>query len=84
MPIFEYTCDDCGHEFEFLLRGSRTPACPSCQSVHLKKKLSLHGVQGDSAKAKGLRAAKKRDKSQATDRMHDRLNYEESHDRHGH
>ena len=30
-----------------------------------------------------MKAAKKRDAGQAQDRMHNRLHYEESHDRHG-
>jgi hypothetical protein len=30
-----------------------------------------------------MRAAKQRDASQARDRMHERLHYEKSHDRHG-
>jgi len=27
MPIFEYACRACGHEFETLVRGAETPAC---------------------------------------------------------
>jgi putative FmdB family regulatory protein len=41
MPIFEYACRDCGHEFEKLTRSSEQPACPRCASIQLDKKLSM-------------------------------------------
>ena len=41
MPIYEYICQDCSHEFEHLVRGSETPACPSCGKERLAKKFSV-------------------------------------------
>ncbi len=42
MPIYEYTCDQCGHEFEVLLRTmGEKPVCPACHSQQLTRKLSL-------------------------------------------
>ena len=41
MPIFEYTCQDCQHEFEALTRASMQPECPRCHSVSLAKRLSV-------------------------------------------
>lgn len=41
MPIYEYACRDCGHEFEALVRSSTVPQCPSCQSTVLDKQLSV-------------------------------------------
>lgn len=40
MPLFEYVCEPCGHEFETLVRGGRSPHCPACSSEKLVKKLS--------------------------------------------
>lgn len=41
MPIYEYICSDCKHQFETLVRNSKeTPACPECKSTRLKRKLS--------------------------------------------
>jgi len=48
MPIFEYTCDQCGHAFEALVRSSTVPACPTCQSTQLQKQLSVVGRVGAS------------------------------------
>ncbi len=51
MPIFEYACRDCGHEFEALTRASSTPECPRCHSIQLDKKLSVFATQGATAGA---------------------------------
>lgn len=41
MPIYEYRCDDCGRDFEALLRSTTVPACPDCGSAQLTKQLSV-------------------------------------------
>jgi putative FmdB family regulatory protein len=41
MPIYEYACADCGHEFEALVRSSSIPECPTCHSKKLEKLLSV-------------------------------------------
>ena len=42
MPIYEYQCQECGHDFEALQKISDDPLvdCPSCQKPGLKKKVS--------------------------------------------
>ena len=45
MPIFEYACRACGHEFETLVRAADTPSCVQCSSADLEKKLSLFASQ---------------------------------------
>lgn len=40
MPIYEYACKNCGHEFEELVRGGETPSCPSCGQGRLEKRMS--------------------------------------------
>jgi putative FmdB family regulatory protein len=45
MPIFEYACRACGHEFETLVRASETPSCSKCASPDLEKKLSVFAAQ---------------------------------------
>jgi putative FmdB family regulatory protein len=83
MPIYEYSCKACGHEFEALIRGQKTPACPSCESEELERLLSLPRIKSEGTRDLAMRAAKKRDAKQATERMHTQLQYEQSHDRHG-
>ena len=41
MPLREFTCEKCGHAFEFLVRSQEeTIKCPQCGSSELKKKFS--------------------------------------------
>ncbi|MDD4952712.1 MAG: zinc ribbon domain-containing protein [Desulfovibrionaceae bacterium] len=41
MPIFEYLCKDCGHEFEDIVFGRETrPGCPKCGSQNTDKLMS--------------------------------------------
>ncbi len=83
MPIHDYRCEDCGNLFEALVRSGDEPSCPSCSSTQLERQTSIPTVHSTGTREKSMRAAKKRDRVQATDRMHERLKYEESHDRHG-
>jgi putative FmdB family regulatory protein len=46
MPLFEYVCRICGHRFEALVIGSRTPECPRCKSEQLEKQHSTFGFSG--------------------------------------
>lgn len=51
MPIYEYACNQCGHEFETLVRSGATPDCPGCRSTDLAKKLSVFGTLASTAQA---------------------------------
>jgi len=52
MPIFEYICQECEHEFEALVFGRDKAACPKCHSKKLAPQLSVFAVS-----AKGPTAA---------------------------
>ena len=47
MPIYEYVCDQCGHEFDALQKMSDPPLsnCPACEKEALKKKISAPGFR---------------------------------------
>ncbi|HWZ81771.1 MAG TPA: zinc ribbon domain-containing protein [Terriglobales bacterium] len=51
MPIFEYICRECDHEFEALVMGKDQAACPKCQSKKLEPQLSVFAVSASSAKS---------------------------------
>jgi putative FmdB family regulatory protein len=44
MPIFEYLCKACNHEFEALVFGDQKASCPKCHSTSLAPKLSVFAV----------------------------------------
>jgi putative FmdB family regulatory protein len=44
MPLYEYECQDCGREFEKMVRFSETsllPECPQCHSRHTRKQIAV-------------------------------------------
>ena len=47
MPIYEYVCNDCGHEIEKLQKMSDAPLrdCPDCDNPSLKKIISAPGFR---------------------------------------
>jgi putative FmdB family regulatory protein len=49
MPIFEYVCKECQHEFEALVFGKQKAECPKCQSKKLEPQLSVFAVSAKSA-----------------------------------
>lgn len=46
MPLFDFHCRSCGHDFEALVRPgpAGAAACPSCQSQDLDKLLSTFSM----------------------------------------
>ena len=66
MPLFDYRCQACAHEFEVLIRpashGDPTPSCPACGSDKLERLLSTFALSSRektqaSAAAKNKKAA---------------------------
>ena len=53
MPIYEYRCTRCRHEFELFARmGAKPPAkCPKCGEPEVERKLSRF-ASGQGAEAK--------------------------------
>jgi putative FmdB family regulatory protein len=47
MPIYEYRCNNCNHEFETIQKISEPPlqTCPSCEHDELVKKISAAGFR---------------------------------------
>jgi putative FmdB family regulatory protein len=80
MPIFEYKCKTCGHEFEALVRSGDVPACDKCKGTELEKLLSLPAIKSESTHALAMRAAKKRDQKQGAEREYTQREYEKNHD----
>jgi putative FmdB family regulatory protein len=44
VPLYEYVCRKCSHQFEELVFGDAKPSCPSCQSSDLERLLSVVAV----------------------------------------
>ena len=68
MPIFEYECRACGHEFEVLVRTGDVPACPSCTSQDLKKLLSLSSISSADIRTANVKKAREANKGTQRDK----------------
>ena len=79
MPIYEYKCGACGHQFELLVRETTTPACPACGAVELERLLSVPAIKSETTHAQAMAAAKARDKKQATEKNRAQRDYELHH-----
>jgi putative FmdB family regulatory protein len=69
MPIYEYECRHCGHQFECLTLPSSTtaPACPACKGEELERLLSgfaVNTAELSRARVKQARAVKAQSKDQ--------------------
>ena len=82
IPIYEYSCQECGKEFEALVRGDAGVACPACESSDVERMFSLPTVHSSTTHQMAMRAAKARDKKQGEERMRAQREYELNHDDH--
>ncbi|MBI5764879.1 MAG: zinc ribbon domain-containing protein [Planctomycetes bacterium] len=51
MPMFEFTCAECEHEFEELVRSRGSDlkiACPKCASKKVDRKFSVFSARANS------------------------------------
>ncbi|HUT64523.1 MAG TPA: zinc ribbon domain-containing protein [Spirochaetota bacterium] len=47
MPVYEYLCKDCSHQFEKLVRGYKeSTLCPQCNSRKVSKLFSTFACRG--------------------------------------
>ena len=51
MPIYEYSCQACGNEFELLIRGQEKAACPKCKSSKLERAISRPSIKSETTHA---------------------------------
>jgi putative FmdB family regulatory protein len=79
MPIFEYRCLGCTHQFEMLVLKGTVPACPKCHSESLERLMSVPAVKSESTHALAMRAAKRRDSKQADEQNRAQREYELHH-----
>jgi putative FmdB family regulatory protein len=81
VPLFDFHCQACGAESELLVRGSDpAPTCPACGSEQLERLPALPAVRSEATREVMLRGAKKRDATQARERIGEQAKYERNHD----
>lgn len=84
MPIYEYECRRCGHQFEQLIRTGDTPECPSCHGHELERLLSLVAVSDEQTRQRNFNEARQRARRVQRDKDMAQLEYEKKHREEGH
>ena len=76
MPLYEYQCRGCGHQFEALILPKTTAVCPECQGEDLERMLSMFAVSSDHTRQANLKSARKKAKATKFDKDHEQHKYE--------
>ena len=66
MPIYDYQCRGCHHEFELIVLKDTVPACPECQGQDLERLPTAFAVSSaeiSQGRVKKARAAMMRSKN---------------------
>ena len=72
MPIFEYKCRACEHQFEYLVLPTTPPAkCPSCASKKLEQMISLCTMSSEHTRKMELREGRARNKKIGQEQAHE-------------
>jgi putative FmdB family regulatory protein len=84
MPIYEYECRSCHHQFEQLLRTGDTAACPQCKSDDLERLLSHVAVSSEHTRQLNFNKARQAAKRVQRDKDVAQAEYEKKHREEGH
>lgn len=85
MPLYEYRCDPCGHEFETLVRTGDVPVCPLCRGEKLTRLLSQVAVSSEHTRQANLtKARQSAKKGVLRDKAVAQYEYEKKHHEEGH
>ncbi len=60
MPLYEYRCRACAHQFEVLIRHLEAPTCPSCAAADPERMLSSFAVSSQARSRAALQTARQR------------------------
>lgn len=60
MPLYEYACKQCEHEFEAFVTRSTRPRCPKCDSAKLEQRYSSFAVGAPAGKGRFSKGASTR------------------------
>jgi putative FmdB family regulatory protein len=70
MPLYEFACRACGHQFETLVRKGDNPSCPACHGVELERVLSQFAVNSETTRESALADGRKSASKVRRDQRH--------------
>ena len=82
MPLYDYICSKCGHEFEALVRTGDVPSCAECGSTELERQLTNFAVSTEGSRDANIKKARKAGEKMRKDKAIAQFEYEEKHRHH--
>lgn len=76
MPIFDYKCRECGHQFEKMVRNNEKASCPSCSATELEQLLSVPGISTQKSRDHTMGIARKAANEIRKEKAHAQREYE--------
>ena len=76
MPIYQYECKKCSHQFEKLVRLNETPDCPACHSSDLQKQFTAAAISTQKSRSSSFNKARAVAKEVKKEKDHAQAEYE--------
>lgn len=76
MPIYEYKCHKCEHQFEKIVRLNETPDCPACHSSDLERLFSTPGISTERTRTRAMKVARQKASKTKQEKDHAQREYE--------
>ncbi len=81
MPLYDFQCKNCHHEFEALVRTGDVPQCPACQSRDLERLLSAFAVDSADRRQAAVKKERRRQIAGRKDAVIAEEEYRQKHDK---
>ncbi len=81
MPLYDFVCKTCRHEFEALVRVNDTPTCPACRGTDLERLLSTFAVDSAERRQAAARDSRRRQIAKRRDSFIAEEEYRQRHDK---
>jgi putative FmdB family regulatory protein len=80
MPLYDFVCRACGHEFEALVRGPEAPECPECHGTDLERLLSSFVASSEEGRQKAAQASRQQQIRGRRDQLVAEAEYRKQHE----
>ena len=80
MPLYDFHCRACGHEFEALVRPPDAPQCPECRGTNLERLLSTFVASSEEGRQKAASDSRRRQVRGRRDQLIAEAEYRKEHE----
>lgn len=80
MPLYDFHCRACGHEFEALVRPADAPQCPECRGTDLERLLSTFVASSEEGRQKAASDSRQRQVRGRRDQLIAEAEYRKEHE----